>query len=72
MGGSAGAAVEKSKEKKRLEAEARQARSTKTAPLKKEIATLELRITELEKGQAEREAQLVDPDFAKDFFARSR
>ncbi len=64
---SPGAAPEKSKDKKRLEAEARQAKSAKTGPLKKEIATLELRIAELEKAQREREAQLVDPDFAKDF-----
>ncbi|MBL8956668.1 MAG: ABC-F family ATP-binding cassette domain-containing protein [Myxococcaceae bacterium] len=55
------------KDRKRLEAEARQAKSTKTAPLKKEIATLELRIAELEKAQKEREGQLVDPDFARDF-----
>src|SRR5205085_2408184 len=62
---------ERKKDKKRLEAEARQAKSAKTGPLKKEIATLELRIAELERQQKEREAQLVDPDFAKDF-ARAR
>jgi len=63
----AAAAAVPAKERKRLEAEARQAKSAKTAPLKKEIASLELRIAELEKSQKEREAQLVDPDFAKDF-----
>jgi ATP-binding cassette subfamily F protein 3 len=57
----------KSKDRKRLEAEARQAKSAKTGPLKKEIATLESRIAELESSQKEREAQLVDPTFAGDF-----
>jgi ATP-binding cassette subfamily F protein 3 len=56
-----------SKDKKRLEAEARQAKSAKTGPLKKEIAALEARIAELEAAQKEREAQLVDPAFAGDF-----
>ena len=56
---------------KRQEAEARQAKSAKTGPLKKEIAKLEARIAELEAAQKEREAQLVDPAFAADF-AKSR
>ncbi|MFZ5441719.1 MAG: ABC-F family ATP-binding cassette domain-containing protein [Myxococcota bacterium] len=59
------------KERKRLEAEARQAKSAKTGPLKKEIAKLEARIAELEAAQKEREVQLVDPAFAADF-AKSR
>ncbi|MBK7864030.1 MAG: ABC-F family ATP-binding cassette domain-containing protein [Archangiaceae bacterium] len=73
LSGPAGSAraVEKKKDKKREEAEARQAKSARTSPLKKEIATLELRISTLEKEQAAREAQLVDPEFAKDF-ARAR
>jgi ATP-binding cassette subfamily F protein 3 len=59
------------RDRKRLEAEARQARSQKAAPLKKEIARLEARIAELEAAQKAREAQLVDPAFAADF-AKSR
>jgi ATP-binding cassette subfamily F protein 3 len=59
------------KDRKRQEAEARQARSQKAGPLKKEIATLEARIAELEAAQKGREAQLVDPAFAADF-AKSR
>jgi ATP-binding cassette subfamily F protein 3 len=53
--------------RKRMEAEARQAKSAKTGPLKKEISTLEGRIAELEAAQKEREGQLVDPAFASDF-----
>jgi ATP-binding cassette subfamily F protein 3 len=63
----AATAVVPAKDRKRLEAEARQLKSAKTAPLKQEIAGLELRIAELEKAQKDRETQLVDPDFAKDF-----
>ena len=59
------------KDRKRLEAEARQAKSAKAGPLKKEIAKLEARISELEAAQKEREAQLVDPAFTSDF-AKSR
>ncbi len=59
------------KDRKRLEAEARQAKSAKSTPLKKEIAKLEARIAELEAAQKEREAQLVDPAFTSDF-AKSR
>ncbi|MBX7099529.1 MAG: ABC-F family ATP-binding cassette domain-containing protein [Myxococcaceae bacterium] len=55
------------KDRKRLEAEARQARSAKTGPLKKEIAALEAKIATLETEQKAREAQLVDPAFAQDF-----
>ncbi|MFO0596939.1 MAG: ABC-F family ATP-binding cassette domain-containing protein [Myxococcaceae bacterium] len=66
----AGAPVSQ-KDRKRQEAEARQAKSAKTGPLKKEIATLEARIAVLETEQKEREAQLVDPAFAADF-AKSR
>jgi ATP-binding cassette subfamily F protein 3 len=55
------------KDRRRLEAEARQAKSSRTGPLKKEIAKLEARIAELEAAQAEREKQLVDPAFAADF-----
>ncbi len=55
------------KDRKRLEAEARQARSAKAGPLKKEVSKLEARIAELETAQKHREAQLVDPAFASDF-----
>jgi ATP-binding cassette subfamily F protein 3 len=59
------------KERRRAEAEARQAKSQRTGPLKKEIATLEARIAELETLQKGREAQLVDPAFVADY-AKSR
>ena len=59
------------KDRKRLEAEARQAAARKLGPLKKEIAKLEARISELEAAQKEREAQLVDPAFMADY-AKSR
>jgi ATP-binding cassette subfamily F protein 3 len=68
--GGGGAKVSE-KERKRLEAEARQQRSQKSAPLKKEITTVEARIAVLETEQKAREAQLVDPAFAGDF-ARAR
>lgn len=59
------------RDRKRLEAEARQARSQKAAPLKKEVAATEERIATLEAEQKTREAQLADPTFAGDF-ARAR
>ncbi|MEW6434498.1 MAG: ABC-F family ATP-binding cassette domain-containing protein [Myxococcota bacterium] len=55
------------KDRKRLEAEARQAKSQRTAPLKKELAQLEARIAELEAVQKAREAQLADAAFAADY-----
>ncbi len=55
------------KERKRAEAEARQQKSAKTQPLKKEVAQIEARIATLETEQKTREAQLVDPAFAADF-----
>jgi ATP-binding cassette, subfamily F, member 3 len=55
------------KDRKRLEAEARQARSQRMGPLKKEIVKLEAKIAELEVAQKEREAQLVDPAFMADY-----
>ncbi len=55
------------KDRKRIEAEQRQARSAKTAPLKKEFTRLETRIETLETEQKQREAQLEDADFAADF-----
>ncbi len=57
------------KEQRRLEAEQRQARSAKTAPLKKQISELEARIATLEAEQKAREQQLADPAFAADFAA---
>ena len=64
--GSADKAVS-AKDRKRLEAEARQAKSAKAGPLKKEITKLEARIAQLETEQKAREEQLVDPAFASDF-----
>jgi ATP-binding cassette subfamily F protein 3 len=55
------------KERKRLEAEARQRRSVVEGPIKKEIAKLEERISKLEAEQQEREAQLADPALYNDF-----
>lgn len=55
------------KDRKRLEAEARQRRSVVEGPIKKEIAKLEARIAEVEAGQKEREAQLADPALYNDF-----
>ena len=55
------------KERKRLEAEARQRRSVVEGPIKKEIAKLEERIAKLEAEQKEREAQLADPALYNDF-----
>jgi ATP-binding cassette subfamily F protein 3 len=59
------------KDRKRQEAQARQEKSTKTGPLKKEVGQIEARIAVLEAEQKAREAQLVDPKFAADF-ARAR
>ncbi len=67
IAGQAGAKGPSEKDRKRMEAEARQAKSAKTGPLKKEVAAIEARIAELEKAQKEREGQLVDPAFAADF-----
>ncbi|MBL8915527.1 MAG: ABC-F family ATP-binding cassette domain-containing protein [Archangium sp.] len=69
--GAQAAPVVSQKDRKRLEAEARQAKSAKLAPLKKELTKLEARIAELEAAQKEREQQLVDPAFTADF-AKSR
>jgi ATP-binding cassette subfamily F protein 3 len=55
------------KERKRVEAEARQRRSTVEGPLKKEISRIEERIAKLETEQKAREAQLADPDLYNDF-----
>ena len=55
------------KDRKRVEAEARQVRSQRMGPLKKEITRLEARIAELEAAQKERERQLVDPAFMADY-----
>ncbi len=55
------------KDRKRMEAEARQRRSVVEGPIKKEIAKLEERIAALESEQKEREAQLADPALYNDF-----
>ncbi|HZI10311.1 MAG TPA: ABC-F family ATP-binding cassette domain-containing protein, partial [Myxococcus sp.] len=55
------------KDRKRMEAEARQRRSVVEGPIKKEIAKLEERISALEAEQKEREAQLADPALYNDF-----
>jgi ATP-binding cassette subfamily F protein 3 len=57
------------KERRRLEAEARQERSRRLTPLKKELEKLEARITQLEAEQKAREVQLADAEFAKDYGA---
>jgi ATP-binding cassette subfamily F protein 3 len=67
--GAEGAAGRPDKQRRREEAEARQSRAQRAGPLKKEVATLERRIAELETSQKAREAQLVDPEFIKDFSA---
>jgi ATP-binding cassette subfamily F protein 3 len=59
------------KERKRLEAEARQRRSALQAPIKKEIARIESRIAELEAALKEAETVLADPAVYADF-ARAR
>ncbi|RKH52354.1 ABC transporter ATP-binding protein [Corallococcus sp. AB050B] len=55
------------KERKRLEAEARQRRSVVEGPIKKEIAKLEERIAKVEAEQKDRETQLADPVLYNDF-----
>ncbi|HLM47617.1 MAG TPA: ABC transporter ATP-binding protein, partial [Myxococcaceae bacterium] len=55
------------KDRKRMEAEARQKRSAVEGPIKKEIAKLEEAISKLEAAQKEREAQLADPVLYNDF-----
>jgi len=55
------------KERKRLEAEARQRRSAIEGPLKKEIARLEARIATVELQVKEAEAALADPALYNDF-----
>jgi len=55
------------KDRKRLEAEARQRRSVVEGPIKKEITRIEERISKLEAEQKEREAQLADPALYNDF-----
>ncbi|QAT84606.1 ABC transporter ATP-binding protein [Corallococcus coralloides] len=63
----AGAGPVSEKDRKRLEAEARQRRSVVEGPIKKEIAKLEERIAKVEAEQKEREAQLADPVLYNDF-----
>jgi len=59
------------RDRKRLEAEARQQRSALQAPIKKEIARVEARIAELEEALKAAEAALADPATYADF-ARAR
>ena len=66
-GGKAASGPVSEKERKRLEAEARQRRSTVEGPLKKEIAAVEARIAALEAEQKTREAALADPALYDDF-----
>ncbi|RKG95543.1 ABC-F family ATP-binding cassette domain-containing protein [Corallococcus carmarthensis] len=66
-GGTAGSGPVSEKERKRLEAEARQRRSVVEGPIKKEIAKLEERIAKVEAEQKEREGQLADPVLYNDF-----
>ncbi|MFB1484678.1 ABC-F family ATP-binding cassette domain-containing protein [Corallococcus sp. RDP092CA] len=55
------------KDRKRMEAEARQRRSVVEGPIKKEIAKLEERIAKVEAEQKDRETQLADPVLYNDF-----
>ena len=55
------------KDRKRMEAEARQRRSVVEGPIKKEISKLEERIAAIEVEQKAREAQLADPALYNDF-----
>src|SRR5690606_38521740 len=55
------------KERKRLEAQARQERSARQKPIKTEIARIEQRIAELETVKKEAEAALADPELYADF-----
>lgn len=55
------------KERKRLEAEARQRRSAREGPLRKEIAQLEGQISQQEAAQKASEVQLADPALYEDF-----
>ncbi|GMU03411.1 ABC-F family ATP-binding cassette domain-containing protein [Corallococcus caeni] len=66
-GGAASAGPVSEKERKRLEAEARQRRSVVEGPIKKEIAKLEERIAKVEAEQKDREGQLADPVLYNDF-----
>ncbi|RKG79232.1 ABC transporter ATP-binding protein [Corallococcus sp. CA049B] len=66
-GAAAGAGPVSEKDRKRLEAEARQRRSVVEGPIKKEIAKLEERIAKVEAEQKERETQLADPVLYNDF-----
>ncbi|MBN8471468.1 ABC-F family ATP-binding cassette domain-containing protein [Corallococcus exiguus] len=66
-GAAAGAGPVSEKDRKRLEAEARQRRSVVEGPIKKEIAKLEERIAKVEAEQKDREGQLADPVLYNDF-----
>ncbi|WP_223645395.1 ABC-F family ATP-binding cassette domain-containing protein [Corallococcus sp. EGB] len=66
-GGAAASGPVSEKDRKRMEAEARQRRSVVEGPIKKEIAKLEERIAKVEAEQKEREAQLADPVLYNDF-----
>jgi ATP-binding cassette subfamily F protein 3 len=59
------------KERRRSEAEARNARRARERPLRDAIAQLEARIAELEAAQKAAEASLADPALYQDF-ARAR
>lgn len=63
----ASSAPQGEKARRRAEAMARQAKSERTAPLKKELAALEADIARLESLQREREAQLADAAFVADY-----
>ena len=55
------------KERKRLEAEARQRKSAREGPVRKELASVEAEIQSLEAEQQKSEAQLADPALYNDF-----
>ncbi|BDG10547.1 ABC-F family ATP-binding cassette domain-containing protein [Anaeromyxobacter paludicola] len=70
-GGTAAPAFRSEKERKRLEAEARNARYAREKPLRDEIARLEARIAAVEGQEREATAALADPALYADF-ARAR
>jgi ATP-binding cassette subfamily F protein 3 len=55
------------KERRRAEADLRQKKNAVEGPIKKQIAALEARISELEAAQQERETALADPVLYNDF-----
>ncbi len=64
---SVGSAPNAAKERKRQEAAARQEKSARLKPLRKQLSGLELDIAKIEREQKEREAMLAQEGFAADY-----